>query len=155
MESDLGLLHVWAFAAIRIILNMKTMVFLDVNHYSLAYKCRRFRGTCYVRPHGRRTCSGRRAFFSHNDAAEYYSKIRYLSTKLPGDIYRKRVILIITTARTSNVTRMDMNFVTGHFPFTQHSGKFLIITEQKTMGRPRQEWEDNTRVEYKVVATLL
>jgi len=68
-------------------------------------------------------------FFSQKDAAEYYSKIWYLSNRLPENTHRKRVILIITTSRTSNVTRMDMYSVTAHLPLNQHSGKFLMITE--------------------------
>ena len=129
MGSGVGLLHVYAFAATQTIPNMKTTVFLDATPYSRVYKYRRFRGTCYVHSHDRRTCSGRRMFFSHKDTAEYYSKIWCLSNRLPGNTHRKRIILIITTARTSNVTRMDMYSVTGHLPGTQQSGKFLMIME--------------------------
>lgn len=129
MGSGVEMLHVYALAATQTVPNMKTTVFLDVTPYSLVYKCRRFRRICYVHPHDRRTCSGRRMSFSHKDAAEYYSKTWYLSNRLPGNTYRKRVILIITTARTSNVRRMDMYSVTGHLPGTQHSGKCLMITE--------------------------
>jgi hypothetical protein len=130
MGSGVELLHVYAFAAIQTVPNMKTTVFLDVTPYSLVYKCRRFRGTCYVHPHDRKTWSGKRTFFSHKDAAEYYCNIWYMSNRIPGNTYRKRIILIIiTTARTSNVTWMKTYFVTGHLPDTQHSGKLLMITE--------------------------
>jgi hypothetical protein len=129
MGSGVGLLYVCAFVATQKVPNMKTTVLLDVTPYSLVYKCRRFRATCYVHPHDRRTCSGRRTFFSHKVAAEYYSKIWYFPNRLPGNTCWKRVILIIAIARTSNVTRMDMYCVTGHLPGTQHSGKFLMIME--------------------------
>jgi len=135
MGSGVGLPHVYTFAATQTVPNMKTAVFLDVTPYSLVYKCRRFGGTCYIHPHDRRTCSGRRTFFSRKDA---YSKIWYLSNKLAGNTYRKRAILITTTRRTSNVTRMDMYSVTGHLPVSQHSGKFLTITE-------RSQYEDHDK----------
>lgn len=131
MGSGVGMPYVYAFAATQTLPNMKTTVFLDVTPYSLVYRCRRFRVTCYVHPHDRRTGSGRRTFFSYKDTAEYYSKIWYLSNTLPGNTYQKRAILIIPTARTSNVTRMDMYNVTGHLPGTHHSGKFLMIKEHR------------------------
>jgi len=142
MGSGLGLLHVYAFTANQTVPNMKTTVFLDVTLYSLVCKCRRFRGTCYVYPHDRRTCSGRRTFFFHKDAAEYYSKIWYLSNRLPGNIYRKRVIIIITTARTSNITRMDMYSV-NRAP-SCHPAHWQIFNDYGTqsMWKPEQECED-------------
>jgi hypothetical protein len=119
---------------------------LDVTQYTLVDKYRRFGESCYLYLHERRTRyrhprgEGSSSIMTMNEA--YYTKVPYLFTSLPEGKYWKTVILIVTTARTSHITTMNMNSITGYLPATQEWQLFNDYGTQ-SIRRPRHEWEDN------------